>query len=102
MSGATPAEVFVNGLSLIVLLACLVIEVWALIHCALQRADAFTAVGTLTKGLWLALLGGTITQLVASLGTWMWRAPLSTAAVSDAKSRATTCPGICSARSAAL
>ncbi|GGK29728.1 hypothetical protein GCM10010124_23070 [Pilimelia terevasa] len=28
-------------------------------HCLIQRADAFTAIGTLPKPGWLALLGGT-------------------------------------------
>lgn len=37
-------------------LAAIVIEVWALIHCALQRSDAFTALGTLAKGGWLVIL----------------------------------------------
>jgi hypothetical protein len=33
-----------------------VIEAWALIHCAMQRADAFTALGTLAKGGWLVII----------------------------------------------
>ncbi|MBA3489231.1 MAG: DUF2516 family protein [Longispora sp.] len=36
----------------------LVISVIAFMHCVLQRSDAFTAIGTLTKGLWALLLGG--------------------------------------------
>src|SRR4051794_25575376 len=36
----------------------LVISVISFVHCLLQRSDAFTAIGTLTKGLWAALLGG--------------------------------------------
>jgi hypothetical protein len=35
----------------------LVIGLVALIHCALQRADAFSAIGTLQKPAWLAILG---------------------------------------------
>src|SRR3982751_3906901 len=37
-------------------LVAMVIEAWALIHCAMQRADAFTALGTLAKGGWLVIL----------------------------------------------
>jgi hypothetical protein len=37
-------------------LVAIVIEAWALIHCAMQRADAFTALGTLAKGGWLVIL----------------------------------------------
>jgi hypothetical protein len=35
-----------------------VIEVAAFVHCLMQRPDAFRAVGTLSKGLWLLLTGG--------------------------------------------
>lgn len=38
-------------------LFALVIGLVALIHCALQRADAFPAIGTLQKPAWLAILG---------------------------------------------
>jgi hypothetical protein len=38
-------------------LVAMVIEAWALIHCAMQRSDAFTALGTLAKGGWLVILG---------------------------------------------
>ena len=34
----------------------IVIVAWALIHCAMQRADAFTALGTLANGGWLVIL----------------------------------------------
>ncbi|MGH3655331.1 MAG: DUF2516 family protein, partial [Micromonosporaceae bacterium] len=37
-----------------------IIEVVAFIHCLLQRPDAFRAVGTLSKGIWLALTGGAV------------------------------------------
>jgi hypothetical protein len=37
-------------------LAAMVIEAWALIHCIMQRSDAFTALGTLAKGGWLVIL----------------------------------------------
>jgi len=41
-------------LALIVLL----VEIIAFVNCATQRADAFPAVGSLSKGAWLALIGG--------------------------------------------
>jgi hypothetical protein len=39
-------------------IAILVVELVAFVNCATQRADAFTAVGSLSKGAWLALTGG--------------------------------------------
>lgn len=45
-------------LDLAVLLFALIIMIWAFIHAALQRADAFTAVGSLRKNGWLGVLGG--------------------------------------------
>jgi hypothetical protein len=42
----------------IILIGCLAVGLWALVHCALQRNDAFSAVGTLSKGLWLAIIAG--------------------------------------------
>jgi hypothetical protein len=47
-------------INIVVLVTTLVLEAWAFLHCALHRGDAFTAVGTLPKGTWLAILGGTI------------------------------------------
>jgi hypothetical protein len=37
-------------------IVAIIIEAWALIHCALQRPDAFSALGTLAKGGWLVIL----------------------------------------------
>jgi Protein of unknown function (DUF2516) len=58
---ALAATVFANTvtfyLNQAIDLAAIVIEAWALIHCALQRPDAFTALGTLAKGGWLVILG---------------------------------------------
>ncbi|NUS72185.1 MAG: DUF2516 family protein [Corynebacteriales bacterium] len=45
-------------IALVIFLVSLVLEVWAFIHCAIQRSDAFTALGTLSKGIWLLLIGG--------------------------------------------
>lgn len=47
-------------IGLVIFLTCFVIEVWAFIHCAIQRADAFTALGTLSKPMWLLLIGGMV------------------------------------------
>lgn len=46
-------------LSLIVLIVSFAVAVWAFVHIIMQRSDAFTAVGTLTKPMWLLLIGGT-------------------------------------------
>ena len=37
---------------------CLVLGAAALLHCLVQRADAFPAIGTMSKTGWLALTGG--------------------------------------------
>lgn len=36
----------------------LIIEVISFVHCLFQRREAFPALGTLPKGIWLALTGG--------------------------------------------
>jgi hypothetical protein len=38
-------------------LFALVLELFAFVHCLLQKREAFPAVGTLSKGIWLALTG---------------------------------------------
>jgi uncharacterized protein DUF2516 len=50
------ADTVTSYLNWVIDLAAMVIEAWALIHCALQRSDAFTALGTLAKGGWLVIL----------------------------------------------
>lgn len=37
----------------------LLLGLYAFVHAAIQRKDAFTAVGKLSKPIWLAILGGT-------------------------------------------
>ena len=37
---------------------CLVLGAAAFLHCLIQRADAFPAIGTMSKTIWLALTGG--------------------------------------------
>jgi len=34
------------------------IDIIAFVHCVFQRRDAFPALGTLPKGIWMLLLGG--------------------------------------------
>lgn len=41
----------------LIVLFALVILAWAFIHALVQRADAFSAVGTLSKPAWLGILG---------------------------------------------
>lgn len=43
--------------SLVLGLAALAMEVWALVDCAITRADAFVAADKRTKPLWLAITG---------------------------------------------
>jgi uncharacterized membrane protein len=46
------------GIVLIVLaIAILAMVVYAFVHASLQRSDAYTAIGKLTKPLWLIILG---------------------------------------------
>jgi hypothetical protein len=47
---------FQLGLNLVIL----VVELFAFVNCATQRADAFSAVGSISKGGWLALTGGAL------------------------------------------
>jgi hypothetical protein len=54
-------------LALIVLIASLIVQAVALIHCLTQRGDGFQAIGTLPKGAWLAILA--ICFLLTFLGT---------------------------------
>jgi hypothetical protein len=60
MNGTPLALVFTNYVNLVIVIACVAVELWALVHCAIQRSDAFAAIGTLGKGMWLGLLAGTM------------------------------------------
>lgn len=51
--------VVVGGINLVLVTVSLVVELWALVSCLRQRADAFGAVGTLSKPVWMLLLAGT-------------------------------------------
>jgi hypothetical protein len=47
------------GLVLLILhFAVLIVTAYAFVHAAIQRPDAYTAAGKLTKPVWLAILGG--------------------------------------------
>lgn len=63
MNWALAIEIYTSR----VLLAVIgLLSVVALAHCALQRPDAFHNAGPLTKGVWLAILAGTL--LLTALG----------------------------------
>ncbi|HET8680285.1 MAG TPA: DUF2516 family protein [Micromonosporaceae bacterium] len=47
----------VLAIDLLLFVVTLVVTLSAFVHCLLQRADAFPAVGTLPKGVWLAIIG---------------------------------------------
>lgn len=48
------------SINLALLVVALVIEAFAFINCLTQRSDSFGAIGTLSKGVWLALTGGAL------------------------------------------
>jgi hypothetical protein len=50
----------INWTNLVIFVFAAAIELFAFGHCLLQRADAFAAIGTLSKGIWLAMTGGAI------------------------------------------
>lgn len=50
----------VNTIMLVLLVAVVVTAVYAFVHAALQRPDAYTAADKLTKPVWLAILGGAV------------------------------------------
>ena len=54
---------------LILAIAVFVLVVYALIHAAMQRSDAYTAVGKLTKPVWLIILAvGALLTATALIG----------------------------------
>jgi len=64
MAPALSAPIFVvpilQWVQLVLAVVVLIVELFAFINCATQRADAFSAVGSLSKGAWLALTGGAL------------------------------------------
>jgi hypothetical protein len=72
----------VTGYVALVLLAiAVVVEMWAFIHCVTRRSAAFTAVGSVPKGAWVAMTGG---ALVLTLLFGFVRSPLGAIAVAIA------------------
>lgn len=56
------------GVAWVILVFAVVIELTAFIHCLFQRKDAFNAISTLPKGLWIALtLGGLVLTVLIGL-----------------------------------
>jgi hypothetical protein len=43
-------------IDLLVLILSIIVQGVALVHCLTQRGDGFTAIGTLPKGAWVAIL----------------------------------------------
>jgi len=54
------ADYIAGAVTYAIILVCLVVEVWAFASCLLQRAEAFTVVGRIPKGGWLAMTGGAV------------------------------------------
>ena len=48
------------NINVAILLAFLLVELIAFVHCLTQRSDAFPVVGSLTKQAWLAILGAAV------------------------------------------
>ena len=53
-------------IDLAVWIFCLVLGAAALLHCLVQRAEAFPAIGTMSKTIWLALTGGGLLLIAVS------------------------------------
>lgn len=47
-----------NAINRALAISALIIEFVSFIHCLVQRAGAFSAIHTLSKGTWLAMTGG--------------------------------------------
>jgi Protein of unknown function (DUF2516) len=62
MASAAPHFAFVvqSWVELLLFIFALLIEVAAFGHCLLQRPDAFSAINTLPKAAWLAMIGGSL------------------------------------------
>ncbi len=57
-----------DAVTLVLLVAFVVIEIFAFVNCLTQRADAFPVVGSLSKPGWLAILGGSVLLTLAVPG----------------------------------
>ena len=69
MSMASAAFIFytqvAGNITRVLWLVILAIELFALVHCLVQRSDAFAAVGSLSKAGWLAILTGALLLTLA-------------------------------------
>lgn len=69
----------------IISLAAIPVGLFAFVHALLQRADAFTAAGKLTKPSWLGITGGATAAVslfsLNSFGSFFWIAGLVAALV---------------------
>ncbi|HLL68202.1 MAG TPA: DUF2516 family protein [Micromonosporaceae bacterium] len=66
----------------VLLVFALAIEAFAFVHCLVQRAEAFPAIGTMSKGVWLAMTGGSVLiTLVASFLPLLGMVAITIAAV---------------------
>jgi hypothetical protein len=57
--------------NLLLVVFAILIEVVAFGHCLLQRPDAFSAINTLPKGAWLAMIGGSALLTLIAGGTFL-------------------------------
>jgi len=64
--------VYVNW---VVLFFCLAVELVALVHCAIQRAEPFAAIGTLSKAAWLGMIGAGL--LLTAISPFLLIGPLN-------------------------
>ncbi|WP_305784835.1 DUF2516 family protein [Symbioplanes lichenis] len=57
-------------INVLVMIASLIVQAVALIHCITQRGDGFQALGTLPKGAWVAIIAVcmVLTYLLGSTG----------------------------------
>ncbi|MET7393371.1 DUF2516 family protein [Dactylosporangium sp. NPDC005572] len=57
-------------IAIVVWIFCLVLGAAAFLHCVVQRADAFPAIGTMSKTIWLAMIigGEFFTAISPSIG----------------------------------
>jgi hypothetical protein len=65
------SDIVVYYLNRGITLVCLVVEIWAFVNCLTQRAEAFSVVGRIPKGGWLAMIGGAalVTLLFGTVGS---------------------------------
>jgi uncharacterized membrane protein YccC len=52
-------QIGVGYVLLVIQGGALLLSAYAFVHAALQRADAYTAAGKMTKPIWLGIIGGT-------------------------------------------